>query len=379
MQDEIDLKHARSPGYHYDDGVGYFLGGWVTAQLTTQTMRPVYGSQPTITSPYIVDFSQLQRLDTNGACLINQFLIQLRDQGIDVVTRNLPEDYQHLLDLISENESKIAPTNHVKTMPTLAWVGQKAIEHYQQLLQFFEFIGELSLVAWLWIKDPRRIRWIAVFDGIDSTGYRAMPIVALLSFLIGVVLCYQMGIQLANYGASIYVVDLLGLSILREFGPLITAIIIAGRTGSAFAAQLGTMKLNQEIDALNTMGLSPIELLVLPRVTALCIALPLLSVLAICAGLMGGMYMAKVLFNITYLDFISRFGEVIEVKTLVLGMIKTPVFAILIASIGCFQGFRVSGSAASVGEHTTISVVQSIFMIIVADAVFSIIYSKLGV
>lgn len=257
MQDDIDPTHALPPGYHYDDGVGYFSGGWVTTQLTAQTMRPVHASQPTITSPYIVDFSQLQRLDTNGAYLINQFLIQLRAQGIDVVTCNLPTDYQHLLDLIAESEPKIAPTNHVKSVPVLASLGQKATEHYQQLLQFIEFMGELSIVAWLWVKDPRRIRWIAMFDGIDNTGFKAMPIVALLSFLIGVVLCYQMGIQLASYGASIYVVDLLGLSILREFGPLITAIIIAGRTGSAFAAQLGTMKLNQEIDALNTMGSIP--------------------------------------------------------------------------------------------------------------------------
>ena len=264
-------------------------------------------------------------------------------------------------------------------IPYLARVGQHVTAQYRQLMQFFEFLGELCVVAWQWIKAPQKIRWIATFEGIDSTGYKAMPIVALLSFLIGVVLCYQMGVQLANYGASIYVVDLLGLSILREFGPLITAIIIAGRTGSAFAAQLGTMKLNQEIDALNTMGVSPIELLVLPRVTALCIALPLLSVLAICSGVMGGMFMAKALFGITYIDFISRFGEVMKVKTLILGMIKTPVFAILIGSIGCFQGFRVGGSAASVGEHTTISVVQSIFMIIVADAAFSVIYSKLGV
>ncbi len=319
----------------------------------------------------------MQRLDTNGAYLILQFIRALKEQNVDCELSELNEEQRDLMKLVTDVAPAPTPTPE-ESPHWLSSLGKTAEEVKKQTMLFISFLGELTVNAWVWIKNPRRIRWIAIFHSIDGTGYQAMGIVALLSFLIGVVLCYQMGVQLQSYGASIYVVDLLGISILREFGPLITAIIVAGRTGSAFAAQIGTMKLNQEIDALNTMGLSSTELLILPKIAALTIALPLLSVLSMIAGVFGGMVMAKLLFGIAYADFLSRFGSVIALKMLVLGIIKSPVFAVLIETVGSFQGLQVSQSAESVGQRTTVSVVQAIFMIIVCDAFFSILYSKLG-
>jgi len=195
--------------------------------------------------------------------------------------------------------------------------------------------------------------------------------------MIGVVISYQMGNQLRNYGANVFIVNLLGLSILREFGPLITAIMVAGRTGSAFTAQLGTMKLNQEIDALNTMGVTPGQLLLLPRLLGLFIALPLLTMWANIFGVLGGMLMANNMLGITAIDFLHRFKVEIPMRALLIGLGKAPVFALLIGSIGCFQGMKVAGGADSVGKQTTRSVVLAIFFIIVADAIFSIIFSRL--
>jgi phospholipid/cholesterol/gamma-HCH transport system permease protein len=247
-------------------------------------------------------------------------------------------------------------------------------------LHFFEFHSFIGLALFTvkqWFQ-PKNIQWNSIFKIVEETGCKALPIIGLLSFLIGIVLAYQMGLQLKDYGANAYIVDFSGLAILREFGPLITAIIVAGRTGSAFTAQIGIMKINEEIDALKTFGLSPVERLVLPRIFGLLIAIPLLTVWADAFGIMGCMVMANGMLDLGYADFLARFQQVIELKTYALGLIKTPVFAVLIAQVGCFQGFQVGYSADSVGSQTTRSVVQSIFLIIITDAFFSVLYSWQG-
>ena len=262
----------------------------------------------------------------------------------------------------------------------LNWVetiGKKTICALQQLHKFIEFIGEITFTFFTLLRHPRRIPWRILFNNIQTTGYDALPIIGLLSFLIGIVLAYQMGLQLRNYGANIYIVDLMALSILREFAPMMTAIIIAGRSGSAFTAQIGTMKVNQEIDALTTMGIKPIERLVSPKLFSLLIILPLVTVWADMLGIFGGMVMADSILDINYSLFIQRFDEVVPLRWYVMGLIKTPIFALLIASIGCFQGLEVEYTADSVGTHTTKSVVQAIFMIITFDALFSILMSWL--
>lgn len=318
----------------------------------------------------------ITNMDTAGAWLLHQLQATLQAGHTSSDLQGFSPEHQALLALVSA-ETIISPSIP-QTLRGMAMVGKSTLNGLSEAKQFLTFIGEACCAFLHVCLGKGRVRWISILQGIDVTGYRAVPIVALLSFLIGVVLTYQMGDQLRDYGADIYIVDLLGIAVFREFGPLITAIIVAGRTGSAYTAQIGTMNLREELDALRTMGLSPTELLVVPRVLALIIALPLLTVLADIAGIMGGMFMAKEMLSIDYMDFLHRFGQVIEVKQFTLGLIKTPVFAALIATIGCFQGFQVSGGAESVGSHTTRSVVQGIFMIIVADAAFSVLYTAMG-
>ena len=204
-----------------------------------------------------------------------------------------------------------------------------------------------------------------------------MPIVGLLSFLLGIVVAYQGADQLRQYGANIFVADLVGLSMLREFAPLITAIIVAGRSGSAYAAQIGTMSVTEEIDAMRTLGIAPLDLLVLPKVIALAIALPLLTVFADLLGVFGGMLMARAQLGVVFDEFLDRFVKAISTTSYMVGIGKAPVFAAIIAVVGCFQGFRTKGGADSVGRQTTRSVVQAIFLVIVADALFSIAFSAL--
>jgi len=254
----------------------------------------------------------------------------------------------------------------------------ETIAKYVQLTTFLAFLGELFLRGLKSLLLPARIQWRALFVSLEQTGYRSLPIVGLLSFLIGVVLAYQTGLQLKPYGANIFIVDLSGMAILREFAPLITAIILAGRTTSAFTAEIGMMKINQEVDALTTMGLSPIRRLVLPKIGATLIALPLLIMWADMFGIFGSMFMSDSMLNISYTNYILRFHQVIEAKSLYMGLVKAPVFGLLIAGVGCFQGFQVSASAASVGSKTTKSVVQAIFLIILADAGFSVLFRYLG-
>jgi phospholipid/cholesterol/gamma-HCH transport system permease protein len=195
----------------------------------------------------------------------------------------------------------------------------------------------------------------------------------------GIVIAYQGATQFRRYGANIFVVDLVGLAMLRELSPLLTAIIVAGRSGSAYAAQIGTMKVTEEIDALRTVGIAPIELLVLPKLLALVIAMPLLTVYADMLGVAGGMVMAKSELGVTYLDFVDRLQHALRLSDFLVGIGKAPVFAAIIAAVGCFQGFQVAGDAESVGRRTTISVVQSIFLVIVADSLFSVVFNFLGI
>ncbi len=322
---------------------------------------------------------RLQKMDSAGALRFNKLIKQLSAQGFKITLKNFVPATQTIIDLIAKEYSFPSIPQEKPSLTGLAWLGKYVIDFDIRLYSILSFIGEIAIVA---IRLPfhlQKIHWRSFFSAIEATGYRAIPIIVLLNFLIGVVLAYQMGLQLKNYGAEIFIVDLIGISVFREFGPLITAIIVAGRTGSSFTAQIGTMKINEELDALRIMGVLPIELLVVPRTIALMLSVPLLTVLADISGVFGGMFMSKHLLHVSYYDFLHRFETAVSVKSFVLGMIKAPVFGILIATIGCFQGFKVANSADSVGRQTTRSVVQSIFFIIVADAVFSILYSEFGI
>jgi len=351
-------------------------GEWDINHLAT--LQPLINDLKWPTSGTVtIEGSGISKMDSAGAWFLNQLKIKLEKNGLQVQYDGFSKEYTALLGMIEnklQEEVKVSPP---KRMPLLGRIGCNAVEHLKELASFLSFIGFLTYESLRISRKPSHIRLGALSATIFRNGFQALPIIALLSFMIGVVITYQMGLQLKNYGADIYIVDLLGLSILREFGPLITAIMVAGRTGSSFTAQLGIMKINEEIDALDTMGITPAELLLLPRIVGLVIALPLLTMWANIFGIFGGMVMANGMLGITWYDFLHRFPRVIPLRSLFIGIGKAPVFALIISTIGCYQGMHVTGSADSVGRNTTRSVVLSIFFIIVADALFSVIFSKL--
>ncbi|MDA3786403.1 MAG: ABC transporter permease, partial [Deltaproteobacteria bacterium] len=210
-------------------------------------------------------------------------------------------------------------------------------------------------------------------------GVQALPIIGLLTFLIGVVISYQGGVQLQQYGASIYITDLVALSMTREFAPLITAILVAGRTGSAYTAQIATMQVTEEIDAIRVLGIDPVELLVLPKLAAMLIVMPLLTLYADFLGILGGMLMAGLMLDVSSTAFLQRLPAALTMESYLIGISKAPVFAVIIVMVGCYQGFMAKGSAENVGARTTSSVVLAIFLVIIADALFSIVFSWIGI
>jgi phospholipid/cholesterol/gamma-HCH transport system permease protein len=328
----------------------------------------------------IADAEHIQALDTAGAWVLQKLLLRLRAEGTLVTVRGLRPAFARLLEVVASQVSDQATRPAAaasRPAATLERVGRWAESALEQGVALLAFIGESALALAACVVHPSRFRWRPVLFNIRSAGVNALPIVGLLSFLLGVVVAYQGADQLRQYGANIFVADLVGLSMLREFAPLITAIIVAGRSGSAYAAQIGTMAVTEEIDAMRTLGIAPLELLVLPKLVALVIALPLLTVFADVLGVFGGMLMARAQLDVGFAEFSDRFVKAVSPTAYLVGIGKAPVFAAIIAVVGCFQGFRTRGGADSVGRQTTRSVVQSIFLVIVADALFSVAFSAL--
>lgn len=323
-----------------------------------------------------INGKSIEKLDSAGALALYQCAEAIKLQDNQVTFADFSSQQTELLDLIaSKKESldyQVPPVEH-KTI--FYQIGQESEEKVKQIDGLIILIGDLSTRLFQALGQWHRFQLPSIISNIDSAGLRALPIIALLSFLIGVVLAYQMGLQLATYGANIFIAYLSGMAIFREFAPLITAIIVAGRTSSAFTAQIGSMKVNEEVDALLTMGLSPTELLVLPKVVALIFIFPLLIFWADIFSIFGAMMMSTHQLGVGFSDFLHELRESVGLSQLMLGLYKAPVFAVIIALVGCFQGFRVQGSADSIGKQTTKSVVQSLFLIIIADAIFSVIYS----
>lgn len=325
------------------------------------------------------DLGGITSLDTVGAWLLHRTMADLGANGRELSVLNVDEQHQMLLDLVEERSKSSDSPPKPRAPGLLESIGRHTGGQFLQYLEFLAFIGRLAIVSGQQILRPWRVRWGLVVKELQSAGVNALPIVGLLAFLIGIVIAYQGGIVLRDYGANVYVADIVGLSMVRELAPLITAIIVAGRTGSAYTAQIGTMMVTEEVDALRSIGVAPLEVLVLPKMIALVIALPLLTVFADVMGLFGGMIMAGSMLGLNASTFIDRLTEAITMNSYLSGVGKAPVFAAIIAAVGCFQGFRVFGSAESVGRQTTISVVESIFLVIIVDAAFSVAFSKLGI
>ncbi len=328
----------------------------------------------------IADGSLINALDTGGAWVLQKLLLRLQGEGIKVTVRGLQPQFAKLLEVVEKqvaDQANQAAPPIIKPPGALEGTGESVVSAFKQTVALLSFVGESAVALAGCITHPARIRWRPILFNIRTAGFDALPIVGLLSFLLGIVVAYQGADQLSKYGANIFVADLVGLSMLREFAPLITAIIIAGRSGSAYAAQIGTMTVTEEIDAMRTIGIAPLDLLVLPKIIALLVAMPLLTLFADVLGVLGGMLMAQAQLAVTYADFIDRFVKAVSVTAFLVGIGKAPVFGFIIAIVGCFQGFRTKGGADSVGRQTTRAVVQSIFLVIVADALFSVAFSAL--
>ena len=328
----------------------------------------------------VADGAQIEALDTAGAWVLQKLLLRLHAEGTEVALHGLRPEFAKLLQAVGAQQAgqaraAVAPSQAPMSM--LGGVGLRAEAAFEQTAALLGFVGESAVALAGCIAHPARFRWRPILYNIRSAGFDALPIVGLLSFLLGVVVAYQGADQPKQYGANIFVADLVGLSMLREFAPLITAIILAGRSGSAYAAQIGTMAVTEEIDAMRTLGIAPLDLLVLPKIFALLIAMPLLTVFADLLGVFGGMLMARAQLGVGFIEFLDRFVKAVSVTAYLVGICKAPVFAAIIAVVGCFQGFRTKGGADSVGRQTTRSVVQSIFLVIVADALFSVAFSAL--
>ncbi|MCV2356476.1 MlaE family lipid ABC transporter permease subunit [Paucibacter sp. B2R-40] len=330
-----------------------------------------------------LEVSGLKALDSAGAYVLQKLLLRLGPAGQPARLLGLPEPMQALMTVVAE---QLAQTESVAkpaepSPGVLERLGREMVKRgsaaWLELLALLSFVGENALALGRCLLRPTRFRWRPMLFNLRLAGVDALALVGLMSFLLGVVVAYQGANQLRQYGANIFVADLIGLSMLREFAPLITAIIIAGRSGSAYAAQIGSMVVSEEIDAMRTLGLLPLELLVLPKLVALVIALPLLTLFADVLGVLGGMLMASVKLDVTPTEFIERFSKAVSVTSYLIGLGKAPVFAAVIVLVGCFQGFRAKGGADSVGRQTTRSVVQSIFLVISADALFSVAFSAL--
>lgn len=327
-----------------------------------------------------MDASGLAALDSAGAWLLLRTKRQLEAAGAKVQTFTVPEAYQPLLETLSAHE---APPVEMPPPPSLnaffERVGRGSWHVVCQGYDMLGFLGRVVVESAEIVVQPGSLRIKAWIHQMNETGVTALPILGLLSFLIGVVIAYQGADQLKKFGAEVFTINLLGVSILRELGGLIAAIIIAGRSGSAFTAQIGTMKVNQEIDAMQTLGLNVVEVLVLPRVLGLMITLPILTLYSDFMGLLGGAIMCYFYLDLSIPVFLRQLSGAITMTTVWVGLIKAPFFAAVIALVGCFEGLQVEGNAASVGRLTTRAVVESIFLVIVFDAAFSILFSILGV
>ncbi|HXY76850.1 MAG TPA: ABC transporter permease [Steroidobacteraceae bacterium] len=336
-----------------------------------------------------IDTRQVSALEISGAYALRQFVERAKAAGVEVSFTGGAEPPQ--LELIDETLRDAGPTlassaihpprfeEEPEPVVVLTGLGRYTVGAGAAFVDGLAFLGRVTVTALATLMGRKRLRPTAIARHVYETGITAMPIVALIAFLISVIIAYMSAQELRGFGADIYVVDLVTIGVLRELGVLLTAIIVAGRSGSAFAAELGSMQLNEEVDALIAGAVDPYEVLVLPRVLGLVIALPLLAVVADLVGLTGGAVLCRYLLDMPLTQYASRVNYSISSTTFWVGIIKAPVFAVLIANAGCYRGLQVRGSARELGRLVTVAVVQSIFLVILADALFAVLFLEINV
>jgi phospholipid/cholesterol/gamma-HCH transport system permease protein len=355
---------------HSDANV-YRVSGALTITRAASTERELQSMR----DPLTIDLAGVHTMDTVGAWLVHR---AVRDRHATVVGASA--DKEQLLEQVAaaDQPTQTRPDESNSASRALAELGEWTVEAGRTLVGLIGFLGAVIIGVGAIIRRPKRFRLNAVVQRFDLVGVRALGIIGLMTFLLGIVIGQQGAVQLQQFGAEIYTINLVGRISVRELATLMTAIMVAGRSGSAFAAQIGTMKLTEEIDAMRTIGVSPIEALVIPRILAAVVMMPLLSFFAMVMSLLGGGIFIWADLGIAPLTYIQRLQEVVPLHDLWVGLIKAPVFGFIIALSGCSQGMLVEGNSEEVGTRTTAAVVQSIFMVIVLDAVFAVFFSSVG-
>ncbi|QJU57252.1 ABC transporter permease [Sphingomonas sp. AP4-R1] len=360
--------------FHLDDrdgGTLRFTGDMTLARMGTLPQR----LDALSSRPGKVDLGEVGRMDTVGAWLVHRIV---RDHDAEVIGAS-PEE-AHLLEQVAAADKplKIRPDGTLPLFRVLNQIGAATSMAGRTTLGLIGFYGGVLVSYWDILRNPKRLRWNAVVRQFEVVGVEALAIIGLMSFLIGVVIAQQGAIQLRQFGAEVFTINLVGRLTFRELGVLMTAIMVAGRSGSAFAAQIGSMRLAEEVDAMRTIGVSPMEALVIPRITAAVAMMPLLAFYAAMVALIGGGLFCWTSLDMPPITFVSRIREVVPITDVYQGLIKAPVFGLIIAISGCFQGMQVEGNAEAVGLRTTSAVVQSIFLVIVLDAFFAVFFASIG-
>jgi phospholipid/cholesterol/gamma-HCH transport system permease protein len=358
-----------------DTGRVLRLGGrWTVAHIGP--IAPTLEALGDSNEPITVDMAGVERIDTIGAWLVHKLI---RDCA-KATLANASDDARRLIDQVGEadNTVQVRPDQGSVVVKRIEAIGKGVVGSVETLGTFLAFLGKTLVVLAQEIVSRRRMRWNAIVSQMDVVGVNALGIVGLLSFLVGIVLAQQGAVQLRQFGAEVFVVNLIGRSTVRELGILLCAIMVAGRSGSAFAAQIGSMKLNEEIDAMRTIGMSPFDVLVIPRVIATALMMVLLGFYGSMMAILGGGLFCWASLDMPPISFFQRLQEVVPLSDFWIGLVKAPVFGAIIAVTGCFQGMQVTGNAESVGQRTTAAVVQSIFLVIVLDAFFAVFFTALG-
>ena len=365
------LTTDNAPTIDADGGVLSLRGRW-TLEYASEIGVALAAAPETAK----VDASGVARLDTVGVLQLMRFA---KRRGVEFSDFTFDTRHQTLVSAIDDvADDRPKKKREYGFKAALGRLGETVVENYREFLALVAFFGEVLVKLLRTIKEPSRFRAVATVHHMEQVGLDAVPLVALLCFLVGAVVAFLGSNILRDFGAVIYVVELVSISFLREFGVLLTAIILAGRTASAFTAQIGTMVAREEVDAIRTLGMDPIDLLVIPRVLALLVMLPLLTFIAMTFGLLGGLVVGAYALDIPPQQYLARMQETMEMRHFLTGLAKAPVFAIVIALIGCLEGMRVEGTAQSLGERTTSSVVQTISLVIILDAFFAIWFMEIG-
>jgi phospholipid/cholesterol/gamma-HCH transport system permease protein len=328
----------------------------------------------------LLDIGSIDELDTFGAWIIERVSRSCAQNGIELSVTSVPERFRAVLAAIQRTSQQAPGPQSSRRSPFAAieGVGRALPGLAADVVAFAEMLGALAMALLRVILHPRRLRLTSTVHHLDRVGWRAMPIMLLISFLIGAIIAQQGIFHFRKFGADVYVVDLVGILVLREIGVLLIAIMSAGRSGSSYTAELGSMKMREEIDALRTMGLDPIEVLMLPRVLALTIALPILTFFGSLAALYGGGLITWLYGGMSPQIFVSRLQEAVSITSFQVGIVKAPFMALVIGIVACCEGLRVKGSAESLGLQTTTSVVKSIFLVIVLDGLFAVFFASIG-